>query len=113
MDEMVRVPIPMSGITISDAVADCDTVTKQQVAGGSLGLIANTTITTLTLYTTHDGTNWGKCQNSGSDVTMAVTKDANNKVFAELPDAVFKFPVLRFVSQAGATDEAATVWLSS
>lgn len=113
---MLRALNPLAGktYTISPTLASCDAIPKEAFAGGSLGLPAATTITSLKVYTSHDGTNWGEIRDEyGAAITITVTKHLTEMIFPEIPDICFKYPMLKFQSQAGATDEEASVFLTS
>jgi hypothetical protein len=113
---MLRALNPLAGqsFTISPTLTNCDAIPKEAFACGSIGLPASTTITTLTVYTSHDGTNWGKVQDrDGQDVTITVTAVVGEPVFPELPDISLKYSRIKLKSQTGASEEEATVVLTS
>lgn len=113
---MLRALNPLAGLsfTISPTLASCDAVPKEAMASGNIGIQASTTITSLTVYTSHDGTNWGKLlDTSGNQVTVTVSGNASEMVFPEIPDICYKCSMLKFKSQAGASDEDVSVYLTS
>lgn len=102
-------------ITISPTLADCTPVQKDRFAGGSLGFIPNTTITSVSILVSHDGITWGVGRDEDSQVIQAltVTKHVTDPVFNTIPSACFNYPLLKFQSQVGATEEEATLFLEA
>ena len=93
-------------ITVSQTLANCDVLQLGRLSGGMLQLPASHGISTLTLYTSMDGTNfYAPTDHEGNAITMTCTSGSDPNPIV-LPPSVYNMPVLKFKADAGSDVEA-------
>ena len=103
-------------ITIDNDITLCTAIHIYGFRRGSIKMPASTMIGVLTLYGSHDGTNFGPCTDAAGNAETIVIGDASTIQLCSLPDEIKNFPMIKLVATAtgtGTAQETATVWLTS